>query len=125
MCNLVCLQIAKEILLKPPAQRFFDDIRQLVPLFKNIKLFKDQNIQDSELPEIVQCLTYQTFKPGENVFEYGNQGDKFYMILSGEVSVLIPNPECRNFAHWLQKYHEEIIIMEKQIEVEKKRLALI
>jgi hypothetical protein len=59
------------------------------------------------------------------VFEYGNQGDKFYMILSGEVSVLIPNPECRNFAHWLQKYHEEIIIMEKQIEVEKKRLALI
>jgi hypothetical protein len=59
------------------------------------------------------------------VFEYGNVGDKFYMILGGEVSVLIPNPECRNFAHWLQKYHEEIAFLERQIENEKKRLALI
>lgn len=44
------------------------------------------------------------------------------MILGGEVAVLIPNPEQRNFAHWLNKYHEEIASLEEQIETEKKKL---
>jgi len=44
------------------------------------------------------------------------------MILDGEVSVLIPNPENRNFAHWLQTLHEEKNNYEKLIERETKRL---
>lgn len=47
------------------------------------------------------------------------------MILDGEVSVLIPNPENRNFAHWLQNLHGEIKNYEKLIERETKRLQLV
>jgi len=44
------------------------------------------------------------------------------MILDGEVSVLIPNPENRNFSHWLKNLHEEIKNYERVIERETKRL---
>jgi len=55
----------------------------------------------------------------------GNLGEKFYMILEGEVSVLIPNPENRNFGHWLKTLHEERKNYERLIERETKRLQLI
>jgi len=55
----------------------------------------------------------------------GNLGEKFYMILDGEVSVLIPNPENRNFGHWLKTLHEERKNYERLIERETKRLQLI
>jgi hypothetical protein len=47
------------------------------------------------------------------------------MMLDGEVSVLIPNPENRNFAHWLKTLHEETKNYERVIERETKRLQLI
>jgi hypothetical protein len=56
--------------------------------------------------------------------DIGSLGEKFYMILDGEVSVLIPNPECRNFPHWLKTLHEEIKTYEKLIERESKILQL-
>lgn len=52
----------------------------------------------------------------------GNLGEKFYMILDGEVSVLIPNPENRNFGHWLKTLNEERKNYERLIERETKRL---
>ena len=55
----------------------------------------------------------------------GSLGEKFYMILEGEVSVLLPNPENRNFTHWLKTLHEEIKNYERLIERETKRLHLI
>jgi hypothetical protein len=47
------------------------------------------------------------------------------MILEGEVNVLIPNPENRNFAHWLKTFHEEIRNYERLIDRESRRLQLI
>lgn len=44
------------------------------------------------------------------------------MILDGEVTVLIPNPENRNFAHWLKTFNEERKNYERVIERETKRL---
>ena len=52
----------------------------------------------------------------------GSLGEKFYMILDGEVTVLIPNPENRNFAHWLKTFNEERKNYERVIERETKRL---
>ena len=38
-------------------------------------------------------LKYEVFKEGEQVFAYGDDADTFYIILLGEVSVLVPPPE--------------------------------
>ena len=43
--------------------------------------------------EIASCMTYE-FKPANHtIFDFGSIGDKFYIILEGMVSVLLPNPK--------------------------------
>jgi len=34
-------------------------------------------------------------------------GEKFYMILEGEVQVIVPNPECRDFKRRYQEILDE------------------
>ena len=31
------------------------------------------------------------------MINYGDQGDKFYIVLKGELSVLVPNPLIKDF----------------------------
>jgi CRP-like cAMP-binding protein len=40
-------------------------------------------------------MQYLHFKKGDYVFKFGDFGDKFYIILKGEVSVRIPDPKNR------------------------------
>ena len=40
--------------------------------------------------EIIKALRIERFKKDDLVFEYGDLGDKFYIILEGSVSVLVP-----------------------------------
>ncbi len=53
----------------------------LVPLIKTVQFFQEKDIKDADLSEIVSCLTYETRRPGDMVFDYGSTGDKFYIIL--------------------------------------------
>ena len=41
---------------------------------------------------IAHKLKYEFQYVENEVFYYGDQGEEFYIILEGEVSVLIPNP---------------------------------
>ena len=50
-------------------------------------------IKESDYIDIVEALEYEHFPTGKPVFEYGEMGTKFYIILAGKVSVSIPNPE--------------------------------
>ena len=36
-------------------------------------------------------MTLEEFGPGQNVFNHGETGNKFYIILEGKVAVLIPD----------------------------------
>jgi len=42
------------------------------------------------LAEICKRLKHQHFSTNDEVFHYGDYGDKFYIVLVGEVSVLVP-----------------------------------
>lgn len=93
----------------------------MLPLVKTIKFFKEFVVeqdnatcngnteQDKNLKEIVSCLTYEFVPKDCNVFEYGklrrvsflslgSQGDKFYILLEGEVGVLIPKSNDYNYS---------------------------
>lgn len=35
-------------------------------------------------------MQLETFKRNEMVFDYGTEGDKFYIILSGSVNIWVP-----------------------------------
>ena len=47
-------------------------------------------------------LLLEVFEPDQMVFDYGDKGDKFFIILKGKVSIQIPMkvPIC---AHELEK----------------------
>lgn len=58
---------------KPSKNRTERDLEELVPLIKTIDFFKERDIKDADLPDIVSCLTYEFYKSGKEVFEYGNK----------------------------------------------------
>ena len=49
-----------------------------------------RSIDDKTILDVIATSTYETFKKGKTVFKAGAKGDKFYLILHGEVGVHIP-----------------------------------
>lgn len=68
----------------------------MVPLMKEIQFFQKMKIQGQDLVQICQELKHEFYKEGEVVFKQGEYGDKFYVILKGEVAVKIPDPKRKN-----------------------------
>lgn len=93
--------IFKKILTKAPNVRTAEETEILVSLIKKIQFFVDREVRKSDWPEIVQALCYETVPAGQNVFDYGTLGNKFYIILTGKCSVMLPNSEIEN---WQKKY---------------------
>ena len=89
---------------KPNKGKSEEDLQELVPIIKQIQFFKDRDIKDTDYPEIISSMNYEFCKAGSEVFEYGSYGDKFYIILQGEVKVIIPNPEIWDFKERFEFY---------------------
>jgi CRP-like cAMP-binding protein len=68
------------------------------------------------------------------LFEYGSIGDRFYIIIEGEISVHIPNPECRDFKRryeeiieerkWQKEMQEQTKMLERQVEVAEQKVKI-
>ena len=43
----------------------------VVPNIKGIDFFRERDILDSDLPDIVACMTYEFHKAATEVFKYG------------------------------------------------------
>lgn len=59
---------------KPFKSRTEADLEMVVPYIKAIDFFKERDIKDSDLPDIVACMTHEHFKAGAEVFKLGNLG---------------------------------------------------
>jgi CRP-like cAMP-binding protein len=44
------------------------------------------------LRDLLPLFRVEKFKKDEDIVRYGEKGDKFFIILSGEIDILIPNP---------------------------------
>lgn len=79
---------------KQPAYRTSDDIKLILPYIRNIKLFqehKDSNIDATTVAKIIaERIEFKYCKQGEILFNAGDIGQHFYIILEGEVAVLEP-----------------------------------
>lgn len=51
--------------------------------------FKDKG--ETEILEITKHLRHESFVKDETVFDYGSVGDKYYLIIRGEISIMIPS----------------------------------
>jgi len=84
-----------QILKKPSDQRSDKDLQVMLPIIREIAFFKNKNIQGQDLVQICQEMKHAHYREGEAVFKQGEYGDKFYIILRGEVSVKIPDPKLK------------------------------
>ena len=48
------------------------------------------NLSDLQFTKILKKMQYEFFPAGSKVFNFGENGDKFYMIIEGGVQILIP-----------------------------------
>jgi len=58
----------------------------------DIKFFKDLKLKPHEMNEVCAGLKYDYCPKDSFVINYGEQGDMFYIILKGKVSVWVPCP---------------------------------
>lgn len=56
--------------------------------------------------EIVAAFQFERIGEFQNVCQYGDKGDKFYIVLKGLTSVQIPNPLINNWHLHRKKYME-------------------
>jgi CRP/FNR family cyclic AMP-dependent transcriptional regulator len=54
-------------------------------LLKKIYLF--QNLTNSDLDQVLKIAERESFKAGDLIFKEGDQGDKLYIIMSGQVRI--------------------------------------
>ena len=78
----------KLILKKPPHMRKEEEFDKLVKfLMKYDYLTQQKNLQYSEMRELAQLLTYEEYEPGQQIYNYGEEPENFYMVLKGHVSI--------------------------------------
>jgi len=58
-----------------------------VSILKNVKLLKTLN--EKQLMTISRVLTSEVFAPGADIIKQGEDGEKFYMVADGQVSIQI------------------------------------
>ena len=65
----------------------------------------------SDLDAIIDVIQIEKFKKGDVVFNYGDAGDKFYIILGGETSINLPNTE--GIENWKERYNQYLLLLEE------------
>ena len=87
--NFEARERAKEILLIPVNERTHSDINHLVDLTEGIAFFEKQRVNVRR--ELCGCMMYEHHEVGDVLFEQGDPGSTFYVILSGSVHVTTKN----------------------------------
>ena len=109
-----------ELLKIPTQKRTKYDIRSIQNyMLKNIGYFQKLNEESDgseRIPKIIQVLNYECFKKDEYVINFGEIGNKFYILLSGTVSIYKPSPKNMNMTLYdYVKYLLKIRDIEKNL----------
>ena len=103
-------KLIKNILSKPAEQRSTYELRTvLTPLMADIAFFKERKLKPHDIQEVCVGLQYLSKPKNSFVIKYGEEGDMFYIILKGKVSVWLPVPlhemrkPMRNFSKLIKE----------------------
>eukprot|EP00743_Colponemidia_sp_Colp-15_P008225 GILK01008923.1.p1 GENE.GILK01008923.1~~GILK01008923.1.p1 ORF type:complete len:587 (+),score=107.11 GILK01008923.1:165-1763(+) len=84
-------QKAQEILSRPSAERTPEDVRFIADILKTNKFFRDQG--GKVRMQVARMLELDTMDSDQVVFSKGDEGDAFFFILTGRVSVNVPHEQ--------------------------------
>lgn len=75
-------------MMLPPEQKNEQTLEPVINFLKTVKLFAPHVKNNKVLSEIAKMLELRTFQKGEFIFEEGDVGTHFFIILEGEVSIV-------------------------------------
>ena len=81
------------ILRIPPNLRTHSHIESLMKLTKDVQFFNKISFEQNSADVHYECckvMTLEEYSEDDVVFKFGENGEKFYIILSGRVSVRVP-----------------------------------
>ena len=61
------------------------EMSSVLPFFKNINTFKLLQITDNDLHKLIQQIGFSYHPKGNIIFEKGDEGDFFYVLVKGQV----------------------------------------
>ena len=92
------------------------DIYEIIPLFKDVT-----NLMDRKMLE--NALIPERFSKGDVIFNYGDVGDKFFIVMEGEVTMKLPDPDVE-LGLWKHQYKDYQLLLEdikQKEEMERKK----
>lgn len=90
---------------------------EIIELIKKIPFFSEKKeIKEADYKELAQGFNMQRFAAGDTVFQLGDDGDQFYIILTGSVSVMVRNHQLKN---WKQQrvLFQRLLDWKKEMEI--------
>ena len=94
-------------LKKEREERNKTDYEHLVRYFTKINVFKKHGIDGSDLEKVIQPMTH-LYAPKKTVlFRYEEEGDVFFIIISGKIQLWLPNPEIDAVKHEMKDLERE------------------
>ena len=73
-------------LQKPKGKRADREIEIVYPLLAKLDFFEKLNsLKKKELIQVCQHLDYRYFEPGETIYDSGDPGDTYYIVIKGRV----------------------------------------
>lgn len=79
---------AREACALPPEHRTEEQVEDILDFVKNVKFF--QKLSQAHQKALCRRMTIESFQRDQYIFHVGDVGDKFYIIVSGSVSVQVP-----------------------------------
>jgi hypothetical protein len=90
--NSIALEKVVKILKKPPDRRTSEDIIRIQHTTIKIEFFRklaEQRGVDAHLA-CWKVLGFEKYEEGDTIFEYGDKGKTFCVILKGRVGIYVP-----------------------------------
>ncbi|CAJ1368211.1 unnamed protein product [Effrenium voratum] len=93
------LNAIREACRLAPDLRSEENVNDILEFVRDVKFF--EALTSLQQRTLCKMMSLETFEPRVNIFEVGDVGDKYYIILSGSVSVQVPslNAPCPNGIH--------------------------
>eukprot|EP00448_Togula_jolla_P021153 CAMPEP_0170573176 /NCGR_PEP_ID=MMETSP0224-20130122/2625_1 /TAXON_ID=285029 /ORGANISM="Togula jolla, Strain CCCM 725" /LENGTH=837 /DNA_ID=CAMNT_0010895745 /DNA_START=1 /DNA_END=2514 /DNA_ORIENTATION=+ len=92
--RLLAVRRACQIPVEARTERDVDDVLDFV---KDVKVFA--KLPKAQQRGLCKVMSLEEFDAGENVFEIGDAGDIFYIILTGNIGVQLPEGHCPKQIH--------------------------
>ena len=97
----------KRILNKKSVSRDKQELNFLIEHLNKVRFLKELKMRPNQLKKVAQKLNYQNSKAKNYLFKYGEEGEDFYIIIEGEVSVWVPVPP-EQMIKPLEKFKEKV-----------------